>query len=299
MKKRLALLWAMAICAGALTGCGMKAADGAIKTDTSGTTEASSPGGVSVTVDEIKERGKLVIGGEMNYEPYEYLDENDRYTGYDIEIWEYIAKDLGVELEIVDLPFSGALTGLDAGKYDVVGCVVGINPDRAKSYEFCFPIMQTDYLAVKKASNGDITSMDDVAGYSIGAQTGSSAEVRVKALAVALEEAGTPLSDVKSYSGTTDAFMDVSNGGIDLAVEASDMVNTLMENQPGVFEVVGEVGDTSYLSYAFRLSDIELREYVDSEVKKMKEDGTLSELMTKYFGYDITAQLPESGFIPK
>lgn len=297
MKKRLAILLAMVMSVGALMGCG--SSDESNAADTNGTTEASGSGGVSVTVEDIQKRGTLVIGGEMNYEPYEYLDENDEYTGYDIEIWQYIAKDLGVELEIVDLPFSGALTGLDAGKYDVVGCVVGVNAERGKSYEFCIPVMQTSYLAVKAASNSSITSMSDLPGCMIGAQTGSSAEVRVQALAAELEEAGTPFADVKSYSGTVDAFMDVANGGIDIAVEASDMVDTLMGNQPGVYEVVGEIGDTSYLSYAFRLSDTEFKEYVDSEIRKMKEDGTLGLLMTKYFGFDITDELPESDFIPQ
>lgn len=298
MKKKLAGLLMLSMCMGVFAGCGSAENQG---TDAAGDTTASNNAGgaVSVSVEEIKERGTLIIGGEMNYKPYEYLDENDEYTGYDIEIWNYIAEDLGVELEIVDLPFSGALTGLDAGKYDVVGCVVGVNAERAKAYEFSVPVIQTSYYAVKAAANEAITSMDDLAGCSVGAQTGSTAEVRVQAFAEEMEEKGTPVGDVKLYSGTTDAFMDVLSGGIDAACEAADMVNTLMENQPGQYEILGEVGDPSYLSYAFRLSDTEWKDYVNAEIKKMKEDGTLGELMTKYFGYDLTEELPESGFIPE
>ncbi len=283
----------------ALTGCGSSKTAATAETAAESSAEEKAAGSVSVTVDEIKERGKLVIGGEMNYEPYEFLDENDEYIGYDIEIWKYIANDMGVDLEIIDLPFSGALTGLDAGKYDVVGCVVGVNAERAKSYEFSIPIMQTRYMALKAAGNDAVTSSDNLGGFSIGSQTGSNAEVRVNALAEELEKNGTPFSEVKSYSGTADAFMDVANGGIDVAVEAEDMTKQLMINQPGVFEEIGTVGENAYLSYAFRLSDTEFRDFVDEEIKKMKADGTLSELMTKYFGNDIVGDLPETDWIPQ
>lgn len=297
MKKRIIAAVLTACLMLGLAGCG--AAGGEKTADTADSQAESTGGSFSVTVDEIKERGTLVIGGEMNYEPYEYLDENDKYTGYDIEIWEYIAKDLGVELEIIDLPFSGALTGLDAGKYDAVGCVVGVNPDRAKSYLFSSPVMINRTLAVKSAGDSSISSVEDCGGKTVGVQVGSSAEREAEAWNEELTAAGAGFAEVKKYTGTTDAFMDLSNGGIDVAVEAEAMIKSLMSKTPGQYEIIGQVGENAYLSYAFRQSDTEFMEFVSDEIKKMKEDGTLSELQQKYFEMDIVGDLPDSDFIPE
>ena len=294
---RRAFLEGAALLAGSLTlvGCSGDEISSGSSTNSAATTAST------VTTDSIKKAGKLVVGGEMNYEPYEYLGDDGQYTGYDIEIWHRVADDLGVDLEIVDVPFSGALTGLDAGRYDVVGCVVGVNADRAKSYLFCSPVKAAVTCVVKAIGNDAIQSVDDLNGKTVGVQTGSSAELSVENWDEEQRAAGKAGVTINGYTGTTDAFMDVANGGIDAAAEDDLMVKQLMDNNPDTYEVVGEIGDHRYLAYAFKLSDSEFRDYVNSELQAMKDDGTVGELQMKYFGEDDSADLPtdESEFIPQ
>jgi polar amino acid transport system substrate-binding protein len=56
------------------------------------------------------------------------------------------------------------------------------------------------------------------------------------------------------------------------------------------------VGEDTWLGWAVRKEDTELSDYIDEEIHKFKEDGTLDELQTKWFGE--TVELPESDYIP-
>lgn len=309
MKKILSLLLAAIMTAAMMSGCGSSAASGsATPASSADSAAASSPAETAdgekteaassegLTIAEIQAAGKLVIGGEMNYEPFEYYDDDENIIGYDIDIWNKIAKDLGVELEIVDVPFSGALTGMDAGQFDAVGCVVGVTAERGQSYNFCSPVWSSTFSVVVMASDSSISTIEDLDGKKVGVQTGSTPELRAKEYSEELKASGGSGFDVVGYNGTTDAFMDMANGGLDACIESYEMCQTMLSTNES-FKYLGDLPSVNYLSYAFRAEDTELCDYVSSEIQKFKDDGSLYELQQKWFGY-TKEDLPATDFIP-
>ena len=79
---------------------------------------------------EIKQKGKVVVGTEAAYAPFEFV-EDGKIVGYDKDILDRIIAAWGVELEQLDVPFAGILTGLDQKKYDIVSTALIMNPERA------------------------------------------------------------------------------------------------------------------------------------------------------------------------
>lgn len=80
--------------------------------------------------------GKLVMGTNAEFEPFEYRDDNNNITGFDAELARYIAALLGMELEIVDQDFDSLIPTLQAGKVDFVAAGMTADDERRASVDF-------------------------------------------------------------------------------------------------------------------------------------------------------------------
>ncbi len=81
--------------------------------------------------------------------PFEFVKDG-KIVGFGRDLLDEIAKQWGVEVEQLDLPFQGILPGLIAGKFDFVATSVGINPERAKRYAYTLPIADSTAYAIKR-----------------------------------------------------------------------------------------------------------------------------------------------------
>lgn len=299
MKKVLATMLTGILMAGCLAGCG--GTTDSTENESSGTASSES-----LTLEMIKERGKLVVATEAAYAPFEYLDEDgETIIGYNADLFAKIAEDLGVELEYMDLPFQGILAGLEAEKYDVVGATLGVTAERAGKYTMTVPIQKGTNVFIKKKGNDAIKTVEDMEGKIIGTQTSCYNETDTVAYNDKLKAEGKKgYADLKTYDSFPEAYTELVNGQIDLVAQNYASAAALVKDNPDVYELVvdanGEVALISeyetWLSWAVRKSDTELSDFINEEIKKFKEDGTLAELQTKWFG--ATVELPETDYIP-
>src|SRR5206468_3886818 len=81
------------------------------------------------TLDDIKQRGKIIAGTESGLIPFEFIRDG-KYVGYDVDLLHVIAEKWGVKVEHVDLPWQGILPGLQAKKFDLVATAVTITEQR-------------------------------------------------------------------------------------------------------------------------------------------------------------------------
>ena len=299
MKKLIVTTLLSTVLAFALTGCGSSGAtEGASTAETTdaATEEASSDSaadetgeGGGLTVADIQKEGVLHIGTDLTFEPYEYLDDSDNPTGYDIAIWNRVAEEMGVEVKFEDLAFSGIFAGLEAGKFDAAGCYCNITEERLSKYTFAIPVSFDEFYLVKRTDDDSIQSLDDVNGKNVGVELGTAP---VDALdAYAAENCADGVEET-SYDSSVNAFLDLLNGNVDLACESYTICKQQIDASEGKLEFVGSISKPVYGSFAFRKEDKELADYVSGVIKKMKEDGSLKELQEEYCGvtYD---DLPE------
>jgi len=153
MKKIAALILAAVLCLG-LVACGSSA----------------SP---------APEAKKVVMGTSADYPPFEFivLDEKNQqqYVGIDISVAQAIADDMGAELQISNMDFDSLMAALQKGDVDMVLAAIEITEERLEAADFSDPYY-TDYppmVLVKAANAADYASVDDFAGKSVGAQTGT------------------------------------------------------------------------------------------------------------------------------
>ena len=77
----------------------------------------------SSALDQIKQKGELVVGTSADYPPYEFhaeVDGKDTIVGFDMEIAQAIADKLGVSMKIVDMSFDNLLMSLANDEFDLV-----------------------------------------------------------------------------------------------------------------------------------------------------------------------------------
>ena len=128
---------------------------------------------------EIKEKGKLVVGSNITFPPYEFYWTNpetgaEEIAGFDMMLARGIAEELGVECEIADQAFSGLITALSVGELDCIISGMAIKPERLEVVDFSDPYFSGEQiLLVRKEDFDKYKTVADMKGKKIGAQTGS------------------------------------------------------------------------------------------------------------------------------
>ena len=138
------------------------------------TTEQPAAEEATGLLAEIKAKGKLVVGTEAQYAPYEFKDLDANFAGCDIWLAQQIADSLGVELEVVDMAFDGIIPAVKSGQVDIGIAAFTKTPERAEEIDFSDLYETSAQLLIVKAGNADTYSTkESLAGLKVGAQKGT------------------------------------------------------------------------------------------------------------------------------
>lgn len=248
------------------------------------------------TFDRIKSTKKVVVGTEAAFPPFEFI-EDGKIVGYGKDILTYIVKDLDVELEQLDLPWQGILPGLLANKFDFVATSVSVRPERVTKYAFTVPIAEGTTWTMKRAGDDSINSINDIAGKTVGTQLASAGAAASEEFEAALKAKGLPgFTEIKLYTSYPESYLALANGEIDAVVQTLPNLAVVVKQQPGVFDLVGAVGEISYMGWVTRPEDTDLRDYLSSKLLEMRDSGYLYELQDKWFGFRM--KIPSEGYLP-
>lgn len=257
----------------------------------------AAPTLAETTLEKIQRTKKVTVGTEAAYPPFEFIKDG-KIVGFGRDVLDEIAKQWGVEVQQLDLPFQGILPGLIAGKFDFVATSVGINPERAKRYAYTLPIADSTAYAMKKTGNGDIKTVEDLRGKVVATQLASAVDPVAKALDKRLQAAGGGFAELKLFPTFNDSFLAVANGTSDAALAGLPVLQNLMNERPGIFELVGKAAVVpSYNAWVVRPEDQDLRDAINTALLKLKQSGKLAELQQKWLG--MTYDLPEKDYLPE
>lgn len=244
-------------------------------------TMAVSAKGSDDLLETIQERGTIIVGLEGDWAPWSYVDENDELTGYDVEVAKAIADKLGVEIQIVPGEWDGLFAGMDAGRYDMVVNGVEMTEERADKYDFSTPYAYIRTALIVKGDNDSIKTFEDLKGK----KTANSIASTYMNLA---ESYGATCYGVSTLDETLTMVL---QGRVDATLNAIVSFTDYMAQHPDSnLKVVATTEDASNVAIPMRKGDetASLREAVNKAIDELREDGTLSELSTRFFGEDIS-----------
>lgn len=225
------------------------------------------------TVDEIKARGKVLIAMDLGSPPYAFPDANQQPQGSDVETAQMLAKDMGVELEIVPTNGQGRIPSLLSKKADLVIATFSYTPERAKTVAFSDPYSFTRSVIFGEKGT-KISSLDDLIGKKTGVARGTTPDQQLGKLL----PGG---ADIIRYDDDATTIAALASGQIDALGTADNRFLTLEERFPGRFEIKYEV-DQYYLGIGLRLGNPELLDYLNKWVAANMENGKLPAIYEKW-----------------
>jgi len=135
-----------------------------------------------VMVDAIRHIAEdRKVGMEIGYPPMEFLDESKNEVGLDVELAQALAKVLGVELVIVDMPFDALIGALETGKIDLIISSMYITEERSKRLDFIPYLKAGSGIVVQQGNPKQILVLKDLCGQVVAVQEGTSQLKTLKA----------------------------------------------------------------------------------------------------------------------
>ncbi len=241
-----------------------------------GKEEAKKPVAEEKPKFKTVEPGKLLVGVDATYPPFEYI-ENNEYKGFDIDLMREIAKRLGIEVEFVNQAWEGIIPALKSHKFDCICSAMTITKERAKQIDFSDPYFEAGQVIVVR-KDSTIADAKDLEGKKVGVQLGTTGEYAARDLAKNYT------FEIKTYDTTPDAFLDLKNGNIDAVICDNTVAEPLVKNNPDTYKIVGEKLTVEYYGIAVAKDNPELLAAINKALKEVKEDGTYDKIYGKWFG---------------
>lgn len=238
----------------------------------------SSDNGDSENGFSLIEEGKLTYAASGEFKPFSYM-EGSEMIGYDIAVAEAIAEKLGLEAVQQKAKFSGIVTGVNQGRYDIAVASHTITDERLEKVDFTVPYYYSGPVIYTRPDS-DIESAEDLNGKEVSVARGTTY----------VEMAKKYTDNIPQVDSDVVALQSLAKGHHD-AVLTDDVTGlTAIENGLEI-ENRGQLG-ISEQAVAVQKGNDKLVDAINEALKEMKESGELAEISKEWIGVDIT-QEPE------
>jgi len=230
---------------------------------------------------QIRAAGKLIVGTSADYPPYESIDANGNFVGFDMDLIRAVGEKLGVEVEIRDMPFDSLIASLQEGKIDAVIAAMQATAEREEKVDFTIPYRMTKDAFIG-AGNTTLTlnKPEDAAGLTIGAQTGTVQEGWIQKNLVATGL--TPADKVFSYERADQAALDLASGRLQLVLMDAEPALELAKQNGLKVLLITEATAEGGKSIAIPEGASDLKAELDRIIQGLINDGSLKALEEKH-----------------
>lgn len=240
--------------------------------------EPADNGAEGTSLTDIQKKGTITLGTSADYPPYEFhilRDGVDEIVGFDVEIAREMAKDLGVELKVVDMNFDGLLIALNTGQVDFVMAGMTPSDERREAVDFSDIYYYAEQTVVVRAEDKDkYTSIDSLDGLKVAAQRGSIQE--------GIVEEQMPNVNLISLTKIPNIVLELKNKKVEAAVMerpvAEGYVNS---NSDIVISDVPVVDETGGSAVALRKDSGELLKSVNDTIKRLENEGLIDKFVAE------------------
>lgn len=238
---------------------------------------ATLTGCSSTTTTEV-----LKVGMDIGYPPFEYYDSDGTTpTGVDVELAYAIGKQIGMDVELIDTAWDGIFAGLSKGDYNCIMSAVTITSDRLLDFDFSQPYIQNYQCIVSlKGSETQITDPAETEGIKLGYQEETTSDIFITEY-----KDSTGISvDTYEYARVMDCFTELELGRIDAIICDSTVAASYISDEDSIFEVTWkQEGDAEEFGVCINKDNTELLNKINSALDALKADGTLDDILSKYF----------------
>jgi polar amino acid transport system substrate-binding protein len=238
----------------------------------------SGGGGTTKAGADLVKADTLTVCSDIPYPPFEVPDKKAKsgYSGFDMDVIQKVADGMGLKLSVQDVGFETLQSGqvLASGQCDMGASAMTITPAREKNLTFSDPYYDSKQsLLVFKGSG--ITGIKDLSGKKVGVQQGTTgqhyAEENLPKGATAVD-----------YPSDGELYPALQAHQID-AILQDLPVNLNHVQQNDKLEIVEQYDTKEQYGFAFDKPNTKLADEVDTQLKKLRDNGEYQKIYDKYF----------------
>lgn len=225
---------------------------------------------------------KFIVGFDQDFPPMGFVDSNNEYVGFDLDLAKEAASRMGMEFVAQPIAWDSKDMELESGNIDCIWNGFTIS-GREDKYTWSEAYMINDQVVVVK-NDSDIKSLSDLAGKTVAVQKDSSGLAALNDNADLKNSFG-ELVEMESY---LNALMELEMGSIDAIVMDEIVARYEIQTSGKPFKVLDEAVASEEYGVGFLLGNEALRDQVQKVLEDMAADGTMAKISEKWFGTDVT-----------
>lgn len=230
---------------------------------------------ISMSFSARADDGELIIGSNVGSPPFAFK-KDDGYSGFDIEVWAEVAKGLNHKWRVQPMEFGALIPALQTRNIDAIVSQLFIKPERQKVIDFSVPYYQSGLVAITGINNTTIKTPDDLAGKSIGTETGT--------IAVDFIKEHVKGASVEQMPSINNALLALEAGRTDAVVYDTPALMYYANNAgKGKVRVIRPTLEGRDVGIGFQKGS-PLVAPANAALAAMKADGRLKGLREKWFG---------------
>ena len=219
---------------------------------------------------------KLVVATDTAFVPFEFK-QGDKYVGFDVDLWDAIAKELKLDYTLKPMDFSGIIPALQTRNVDLALAGITITEERKKAIEFSDGYYKSGLQVMVRNNENNIKGISDLNGKVVAVKSGTGS--------VEYAKANIKSKDLRQFPNIDSAYMELGTNRADAVLhDTPNILYFIHTAGKGRFKAVGDSIEAQQYGIAFPKGSDDLREKVNGALKTLKENGTYNTLYRKWFG---------------
>jgi polar amino acid transport system substrate-binding protein len=222
---------------------------------------------------------ELVVGSSATYRPFAYENPSKEIVGYDVDIIKAVAQKAGLQIKIVNTPWTGIFAALNNGDVDLIISGVTINDKRKQSYDFTTPYFEARQL-IAVSRDSSVKNLKDLAGKKIGVVNGSTGDD------IASREFGKTNSDIRRFESTPVVISELVNTGLDAAIGDNGVIAFRVQEHKQLKTVSDPSFPKEFFGIVVKQGNKALLDKLNTGLAAVKADGSYAQIYKKWFNAD-------------
>ena len=257
MKKILAVLLSTFLCVAVFTGCRTKS---------------------ETTLEKIQQSGEMTFAMTGAYPPFNFIDDDGELAGFDIDIANALAEEMGVKAVPITTAWDGIIGSLISKRIDTIIGSMAITEKRLEQVNFTNPYYY-DGAQFFVPTDSNVTSIEDLEDGTVGVVTGTTFHEALQGME--------NIKDIMQFESDVDNFMALEQERMDGLVTGKFVGLQAPKKYDVDIKPVGSMLYAEEIGIAIRKDDEDLLKAMNDALDAIIENGTYEEISNKWFGVNI------------
>ncbi len=219
----------------------------------------------------------LRVGTESAYAPFEFTQDG-QLVGFDIDLMNAVAKEMGATVEWVQMPFDGLIPAILTSQVDMAVASFTVTEERAKRVDFSSPYYRSGItFVIRAADQSKYPHTESLRGKTLCAQLGSVSAMKAEEFSP---------GNVKTFNDAYAGYLELKSGGCEAMVNDRPVNLYFMASQgsEGMYEI-DELLDAENMAMVVPKGNDELLEKVNTALQALRDNGTYQQIYDKWFAH--------------